>query len=82
MPTIRWSRDDGPMPESAIIGDGLLIIPSVSMSDAGTYTCRADNEAGTISSKVVLYVLGNKSQTSGNSNSIFFVHFFFTKPQM
>ncbi|XP_060586623.1 basement membrane-specific heparan sulfate proteoglycan core protein-like isoform X4 [Ruditapes philippinarum] len=59
LPTITWSRDDGPLPADAILGDGILIIPQARVEDAGTYTCRAVNEAGSITSKVILYVKVN-----------------------
>ena len=58
VPTVTWSRDDGPLPEDAILGEGILIIPSAKIEDAGTYTCLAQNEAGSVSSKFVLYVKG------------------------
>lgn len=58
LPKITWSRDDGPLPADAILGDGILIIPQARVEDAGTYTCLAVNERGSISSKVVLYVRG------------------------
>ncbi|XP_060600902.1 basement membrane-specific heparan sulfate proteoglycan core protein-like [Ruditapes philippinarum] len=56
LPTITWSRDDGPLPADAILGDSILIIPQTRVEDTGTYTCRAVNEAGSITSKVNLYV--------------------------
>ena len=58
LPTVTWSRDDGPLPEDAILGEGILIIPSAKIEDAGTYTCLAVNEAGSVSSKFILYVRG------------------------
>ena len=57
-PTITWTRDDGPLPRDVILGDGILIIPQAKIEDAGTYTCLATNLAGSLSSKVILYVRG------------------------
>ena len=59
---MTWSRDDGLLPEDAILGEGILIIPSAKIQDAGTYTCMATNEAGSVSSKFVLYVKGEKKK--------------------
>ncbi|WAR15211.1 PGBM-like protein, partial [Mya arenaria] len=56
LPTITWSRLDGRLPADSILGDGILIIPSAKMDDAGTYRCEAVNEAGSVSQNVVLYV--------------------------
>jgi len=58
LPLITWSRDDGPLPRDAIIGDGIMIIPSAEIEDAGIYTCTGVNEAGSVTSKVILYVRG------------------------
>ena len=58
MPTVTWSRDDGPLPDDAILGEGILIIPRAKIEDAGTYTCLAENEAGSVRPKFILYVRG------------------------
>ncbi|XP_052285983.1 basement membrane-specific heparan sulfate proteoglycan core protein-like isoform X3 [Dreissena polymorpha] len=56
LPVITWSRPDRRLPADAILGDGILIIPSARIEDAGTYTCKAENQAGSVSQHVVLYV--------------------------
>ena len=56
LPTIYWSRLEGPIPEEAIIGDGILVIPEVTTKDAGTYRCEATNVAGSVQSQVQLVV--------------------------
>lgn len=44
---------------SAIIQDGVLILPSVERSDEGEYTCRASNTQGEHTGRLVLYVQGS-----------------------
>ena len=58
LPRITWSRDDAALPEDAVVGEGILIIPEAKVEDAGTYTCLAVNVAGSVTSKVTLYVRG------------------------
>ncbi|XP_041377591.1 basement membrane-specific heparan sulfate proteoglycan core protein-like isoform X3 [Gigantopelta aegis] len=55
-PTVHWSKLEGQLPASAVIGEGILIIPEVHPEDAGTYRCTATNEAGSVQSQVELFV--------------------------
>ena len=55
-PTVQWSKLEGPIPSSAIIGEGILIIPEARPEDAGTYRCTATNVAGSVQSQVQLFV--------------------------
>ncbi|XP_048238836.1 basement membrane-specific heparan sulfate proteoglycan core protein-like isoform X2 [Haliotis rufescens] len=55
-PMVKWSKVEGALPASAVIGEGILIVPEVRPEDAGTYVCTATNEAGTVQSKVQLFV--------------------------
>ena len=55
-PTVQWSKLEGPIPASAIIGEGILIIPEAKPEDAGTYRCTATNVAGSVQSQVQLFV--------------------------
>jgi heparan sulfate proteoglycan 2 (perlecan) len=57
-PTVRWNKAEGRFPPSAIISEGLLVIPDVRLEDAGTYICTASNAAGSVQSTVILYVRG------------------------
>uniref|UniRef100_A0A0B7ATX1 Basement membrane-specific heparan sulfate proteoglycan core protein n=1 Tax=Arion vulgaris TaxID=1028688 RepID=A0A0B7ATX1_9EUPU len=58
IPTVTWTKLEGPLPQSAIVGAGILIIPEVRGEDAGTYQCTATNIAGTVQSRVELVVQG------------------------
>ncbi|KAK7494115.1 hypothetical protein BaRGS_00014588, partial [Batillaria attramentaria] len=55
-PTVTWSKLEGPLPSTAIIGEGILIIPEARPQDAGTYRCTATNVAGSVQSQVQLFV--------------------------
>ncbi|XP_067659130.1 basement membrane-specific heparan sulfate proteoglycan core protein-like isoform X2 [Haliotis asinina] len=55
-PLVKWSKVEGALPASAVIGEGILIVPEVRPEDAGTYVCTATNQAGTVQSKVQLFV--------------------------
>lgn len=44
--SVSWSRDRGSLSPYAIIRKGSLRIDRVAATDAGTYTCRADSQAG------------------------------------
>lgn len=61
-PVVTWTKLDGPLPQSAIIGSGILIIPEVRSEDAGTYLCTVTSPTGVIRSQVLL-VVQSKSQT-------------------
>ncbi|XP_026731821.1 neogenin-like isoform X3 [Trichoplusia ni] len=45
--SVTWSRDTGSLSPYAIIRRGSLRIDRVVATDAGTYTCRAESQAGT-----------------------------------
>ncbi|XP_025082607.1 basement membrane-specific heparan sulfate proteoglycan core protein-like isoform X8 [Pomacea canaliculata] len=55
-PTVSWSKLEGPLPATASVGDGILIIPEARPEDAGTYRCTAANVAGSVQSQVQLFV--------------------------
>ncbi|BFZ23346.1 hypothetical protein BsWGS_26385 [Bradybaena similaris] len=55
-PVVTWTKMDGPLPQSAIIGSGILIIPEVRAEDAGTYLCTVPTPAGAVRSRVLLVV--------------------------
>ncbi|CAG5123328.1 unnamed protein product, partial [Candidula unifasciata] len=55
-PAVTWTKVEGPLPQSAIIGSGILIIPEVRTEDAGTYQCTVTNPQGTVRSRVELVV--------------------------
>ena len=58
-PTVRWQRQGGELPESAVQHSGSLKIPHVAMEDAGVYECIVENGAGTPARKeVILEVIG------------------------
>lgn len=59
-PVVDWIKKDGVLPRNSEIRDTTLIIPSVSISDAGVYRCLATNIAGTVFAQVVLQVEGKK----------------------
>ena len=57
-PTVTWVKVDGPLSASAQVIDSLLILPSISLDDAGTYRCVASNVAGTVFDQVLINVEG------------------------
>uniref|UniRef100_F1KPK8 Hemicentin-2 n=1 Tax=Ascaris suum TaxID=6253 RepID=F1KPK8_ASCSU len=61
-PQIRWLKDDVALPQTAVddrseTPKSTAIFPNVSSADAGVYTCKADNWAGTSYKDVDLVVL-------------------------
>lgn len=44
--SVSWTRDNGSLSPYAIIRRGSLRIDRVVATDAGTYTCRAESQAG------------------------------------
>ncbi|XP_060802288.1 protein sidekick-1 isoform X2 [Amyelois transitella] len=54
--SVSWSRDNGSLSPYAIIRRGSLRIDRVVASDAGTYTCRAESQAGSSASAATLTV--------------------------
>ncbi|XP_073252081.1 basement membrane-specific heparan sulfate proteoglycan core protein-like [Porites lutea] len=55
-PTIRWSREKGRLSSSSSSENGVLIISSTKLEDAGTYFCRAANKFGAKAESVTLNV--------------------------
>lgn len=53
---------EGPLPHGSIREGGILIIPKVGPTDAGTYRCTATNTAGSVETQVILYVRGEPLQ--------------------
>ncbi|KAJ8379625.1 hypothetical protein SKAU_G00004030 [Synaphobranchus kaupii] len=49
-PAISWTVNNSPLPAPRVdeAGRSVLVIENVSVSDAGTYVCKADNSVGTI----------------------------------
>jgi len=43
---LKWTRQDGNLPEGVIVDDGLLTIPSVKDDHAGIYICEAEGPNG------------------------------------
>ncbi|TSL61242.1 Basement membrane-specific heparan sulfate proteoglycan core protein [Bagarius yarrelli] len=61
-PSIEWTGGPGKrISSSAIIRDGVLILPSVKHSDEGEYTCRAFNAHGEHAARAVLHVQGSSA---------------------
>ncbi|KAJ8724385.1 hypothetical protein PYW08_015859 [Mythimna loreyi] len=54
--SVTWSRDNGSLSPYAIIRRGSLRIDRVVATDAGTYTCRAESQAGSSSAAATLTV--------------------------
>ncbi|XP_071944831.1 basement membrane-specific heparan sulfate proteoglycan core protein-like [Antedon mediterranea] len=57
-PTLRWTRIGGEITNSALILNGMLRFPYVSVNDAGSYQCEASNIAGSKSAVARLDVTG------------------------
>ncbi|XP_061704766.1 neogenin-like isoform X2 [Cydia pomonella] len=54
--SVTWSRDSGSLSPYAIVRRGSLRIDRVVSSDGGTYTCRAESQAGSSSASAILTV--------------------------
>lgn len=64
-PTVRWSRGvDGPLPENAIVRDGVFSIPQVKLADQAEYYCTASNPVGTASVRTIIYVTPGEGKSS------------------
>ncbi len=55
-PVVTWVKVDGELPITASLSGSMLTIPSVQLTDAGTYRCTATNVVGSQQSQVVLFV--------------------------
>ncbi|CAM9944593.1 unnamed protein product [Lampetra fluviatilis] len=55
-PAVRWDRVDAALPPHAVLAGGLLLLETARPSDAGIYRCTATNAAGSVESRVQLYV--------------------------
>ncbi|XP_076876576.1 roundabout homolog 4 isoform X2 [Brachyhypopomus gauderio] len=58
MPTVDWSRDQGPLPNGRYLvnPDHSLQIHYVTLQDAGSYTCTAANAVGVATASAQLFV--------------------------
>ncbi|XP_061424116.1 basement membrane-specific heparan sulfate proteoglycan core protein isoform X6 [Lethenteron reissneri] len=56
LPAVRWDRVDAALPPHAVLAGGLLLLETARPSDAGIYRCTATNAAGSVESRVQLYV--------------------------
>ncbi|XP_066547238.1 basement membrane-specific heparan sulfate proteoglycan core protein isoform X4 [Amia ocellicauda] len=56
VPQIKWTKLEGELPEKAIEDDNVLMIPSVTSDDAGTYVCTASNKQGKVQAFSMLKV--------------------------
>ncbi|XP_065678288.1 basement membrane-specific heparan sulfate proteoglycan core protein isoform X1 [Hydra vulgaris] len=56
-PKVTWLKLNGVLPNQIYISEDFLVIPSVKVSDAGVYLCRAENLQGTGEASVTLKVL-------------------------
>lgn len=55
-PVVTWVKVDGELPITATREGGLLTVPNVQLTDAGTYRCTATNTVGSQTSQVILFV--------------------------
>lgn len=55
-PTIRWSRENGQLPQFSFSANGLLSISPVTLEDGGAYVCTAANTFGVDAELVTLTV--------------------------
>nr|XP_018666843.1 basement membrane-specific heparan sulfate proteoglycan core protein [Ciona intestinalis] len=56
-PTIKWSKRNGELPEGSYQTEGTLIIPSLSASHVGEFTCTATNVLGSDSKTVTVSII-------------------------
>ncbi|XP_060073482.1 basement membrane-specific heparan sulfate proteoglycan core protein-like [Ylistrum balloti] len=68
-PVVRWTKTDGVLSGAAFINDNILVIPEVSLSDAGTYLCEAQNVYGKVEQRVTLYIRA-RPLISGQGDSL------------
>lgn len=60
-PTVTWSRYPGPLPLSAQVRGGSLMLRAVTPADAGFYNCTAVNNVGNPARRNVNLVVRSKS---------------------
>src|SRR6218665_36280 len=58
---VTWVRTDGPLQETAVVRNTLLILPMVEHTDQGTYRCLASNQEATVYAQVTIIVEGEDS---------------------
>ena len=60
-PSIKWYKSNVPVNSGknlVVLSNGTLLVTRVTQLDSGWFTCRAENEAGTIEVKAFLLVAG------------------------
>nr|XP_022341960.1 basement membrane-specific heparan sulfate proteoglycan core protein-like isoform X4 [Crassostrea virginica] len=67
-PTVRWSKLDTPLPQSAIVNDAFLVIQSIRPEDAGTYVCTVESIVGSLEKRVTLFVRAKPVITGGTES--------------
>lgn len=54
--SVTWSRDKGSLPARVSVRRGSLRLDHVIATDADTYTCKAESQAGSSSASAILTV--------------------------
>ncbi|XP_062598285.1 basement membrane-specific heparan sulfate proteoglycan core protein-like, partial [Saccostrea cucullata] len=68
LPTVRWSKLEGPISPYASVNDAFLVMQSVRLEDAGTYVCTVENIVGKVETRVTLFVRGEPIITGASES--------------